>query len=175
MDKKQVILLSLRYLFLVLIGLNSLYVFYLIFTPLTFYPSLWIAKWLFDGVAFPGNIIFAHGHYARIIPACVAGAAYYLLTILNFTTPMSVSKRVKSMSYIIIAFLVLNVLRIVLFINLLGEDFKYFDLSHELTWYFGSTILIIIIWFTNIIFFKISAIPIYSDLKNIFSDTKNKR
>ncbi|MCH7568207.1 MAG: pacearchaeosortase [Nanoarchaeota archaeon] len=172
MNKKGVFFLSLRYLILIILGVPNLYIFYLIFTPLTTYPVFWILNFLYDAVLFPGNVIFFKGYYASIIPACVAGAAYYLLLILNLTTPMKIKIRVKSLVFLFVTFLLLNILRIIIFALLLFKGYQYFDLTHAATWYFGSTILVILIWFSNVLIFRIKTIPIYTDIRNIMKDLK---
>ena len=175
MKRNEVFTLGARYIILILLGLFNLKLFYLIFTPLTIYPVFWLLS-IFYGNAnlFPANLIFFGGSYAQIIPACVAGAAYYLLLILNLTTPMSITKRVKSISFIFLIFLVLNIARILIFAGLLVAGYQYFDLTHKLTWYFGSTIMVVLIWFVNVWLFKINNIPIYTDIRNIFEDVSRR-
>ena len=162
-----------RYILLVLLALGNLYVFYLIFTPLTIYPSLWVLK-LFYNTSIQGNILTVNNIQISLIQACIAGAAYYLLCILNLTTPMSLKTRIKRLCFLLFSFLILNILRIAVFTILFINNYKYFDITHELFWYFGSTILVLIIWFVNIRLFKIKEIPIYSDFKDIIKLLRKK-
>jgi len=175
MEAKEVFNLLLRYVILIALGIPNLYLFYLIFTPATVYPTFWILNYLYDAVLFPGNTIFFKGYYASIIPACVAGSAYYLLLILNLTTPMKIKKRVASILFLFTSFLLLNLLRITIFASLITKGYEYFDFAHTATWYFGSTAMIIIIWFANVLIFRIYSIPIYTDLKNITKDLRTER
>jgi len=122
----------------------------------------------------PGAVIFIKGFYATIIPACVAGAAYYFLLILNLTTPMGLKKRIGSILFLFSTFLFLNILRIIIFAAIISEDFQYFNQAHTFTWYFGSTLLVILIWFTNVKIFKIKDIPVYTDIKSIWKDVFRK-
>lgn len=165
-----------RYAILIVLGLFNLALFYIIFTPLTIYPVFFFISKIFSGSTIisisPTPAIAFKGYVARIIPACVAGSAYYLLLILNLTTPMQFSKRVKSIIFLLLSFLVINILRITLFAALVPAGFQYFDATHELTWYFGSTIMIAAIWFINSFIFKIQGVPVYSDIKSIYSDIK---
>ncbi len=162
-----------RYLILLVLGFFNLKFFYFIFSPLTVHPVFWIVSLFNDNARLlAGNLIFFEGLYAEIIPACVAGAAYYLLLILNLTTPMNINKRIKSILFLVFVFLFLNIARILFFMGFLAAGYQYFDLAHSITWYFGSTLLVIIIWFVNIWLFKIRAIPIYTDVKRIFSDVE---
>lgn len=175
MDKKDVIDLLIRYLVLLLLGL-SLSLFYFVFTPLTVWPVYRYLSLLNSGTRlFEGSVIFFKGEYIEIIGACVAGATYYLLMILNFGTPMDVLKRIKSISFLVGSFLLLNIIRIVFFSLLLAGGFGFFDLAHKLTWYFGSTILVVVIWFVNVWLFDIREIPIYSDVLKLFGDVFGNR
>ena len=172
MNKKEVSNLLTRYLVLILLAIPNPFLFSYLFTPLTVYPVYFILKIFYNAVLLEGNVIFFKGYYANIIPACIAGAAYYLLLIFNLTTPMKASKRIKSISYLFISFLFINIIRIILFASLFSIGYKYFSLTHTLTWYMGSTFLVLLIWFSNILIFIIREIPIYSDMKKLFKDTK---
>jgi len=162
-----------RYIILVLLALGNLYLFYQIFTPLTIYPSLWVLK-LFYNAYIQGNILTANNIQISLIQACIAGAAYYLLCILNLTTPIPLKTRIKSLCFLLFSFLILNILRIVVFTTLFINNYRYFNFTHELFWYFGSTILVLFIWFVNTMFFKIKEIPIYSDFKDIIKLLREK-
>ena len=175
MDKKNMYYLLLRYIILVILGIPNLFLFYAIFTPLTIKPTFAFFS-VVDPTAYivegTNNVIFFKGYFATIIPACIAGAAYYLLLILNLATPMNIKKRIESTVFLMVTFLILNLFRIFIFASLLAEGYKYFDITHAATWYFGSTILVVLIWFSNVLIFKIKDIPVYSDLKQIYLDIK---
>ena len=172
MKHKEAFYLILRYLILIILPLGNLFIFYYIFTPLTIYPVLKVFNYLYEAVLLEGNIIFFKGYYAEIISACVAGSAYYLLLILNLTTPINLKTRIKSIIFLMLSFYILNILRIIIFGVLLFKGYEYFDLTHKLTWYFGSTLLVILIWFVNIYLFKIKEIPVVSDAKRVINDIK---
>ena len=175
MDKsKTLIYLFLRYLFLIIIALPGFAIFYFIFSPLTIYPSYWILS-LFYQVSLQGNSFIIDNYSINIIEACVAGGAYYLLLILNLSTPMKVNVRVKSLLFLLSTFLLFNISRLVIFSSLALEGFSYFDIAHKYTWYFGSTIFVALLWFLNVYIFKISEIPIFSDFKMIYSQIKLDR
>lgn len=160
-----------RYFLLIGLGLGNLIIFYVIFTPLTVYPVSWIAQLIdSNSVLLQGNTIFFLGEYAQIVDACVAGAAYYLLLILNLSTPMKLKKRLKSLGFLLLVFLGLNIARIDIFLVLLGRGFEYFDYTHRFVWYFGSTIMVVILWFINVWTFRIKEIPVYTDVKKIIED-----
>jgi len=178
MEKKGALFLLFRYLILILIGVPNLFLFYFIFTPLTVQPTFFVLS-LIDPTSYivenTNNVIFFKSYFASIIPACVAGAAYYLLLILNLTTPMSIKKRIGSIFFLFGAFLFLNLIRITLFALLLTKGYQYFDLTHTATWYFGSTAMVVLIWFANVLVFRIKDIPIYTDFKTLLKDTKKTK
>ncbi len=189
--------LTFRYILLLLLGLGNLFIFYLIFTPLTVYFVFWLIGLsgdasllqgtytntcaLFEGtflenMACMNTTIFFKEFFASIIPACVAGAAYYLLLILNLSTPMPLNKRIKSIIFLLGMFLILNVARIFAFASLFAtKNYEIFDIAHEASWYFGSTVLVIILWFSNVLIFKVNEIPIYSDIKSLIKNIKSKK
>lgn len=163
--------LIVRYFILLIIGLTNLSIIYWVFTPLTVYGSYFILSKLTEASLISSTVIFTNGYYAKIIPACVGGAAYYLLLILNLTTPMKVKQRVYTLIFSLISFLLLNIIRITLFALLVPKGYHYFDLAHELTWYVGSTVFVVIIWFSSTFGFHIKEMPIYSDLKSLYNQS----
>ena len=134
--EKSLFSITLRYFLLLILGLGNLFIFYLIFTPLTVYPVFWLIGssnqatllqgtytsvcellegTFLESLACMNTTIFFKDYFASIIPACIAGSAYYLLLILNLSTPMGLKTRIKSLSFILILFLILNIARIFLF------------------------------------------------------------
>ena len=166
MNSKDLINLSIRYFFIIFLGLFGISAIYSFFTPLTVYPSFKILS-LFYPLSLDGNsFVFGHA-IINIIPACIAGAAYYLLFILNFASPMPPKQRLTSLLFILSLFLALNIIRLAVFTSLFLNGFAYFDLAHKFAWYAGSTILVVAIWFANVWLFNIKAIPACTDLKNL--------
>jgi exosortase/archaeosortase family protein len=184
MNNKKLYLLFARYISLLILATANLFIFYYVFQPLTFQAVLLFLKSFYaeNLVRFSTQDTFflletmkGRFYTASIIPACVAGAAYYLLTILNLTTPMKISKRIWSFVFLFCAFFLVNTLRISYFIVLIIDDsFNFFDTAHVATWYFGSTIFVIILWFANVLIFRIKTIPVYTDLKRLFLAAKRK-
>lgn len=166
MNSRELINLAARYFFIIFIGLFGINAIYLFFTPLTIYPSFWILA-LFYPLSLEGNSFVFGSAIINIIPACIAGAAYYLLFILNFATPIPPKQRLASLLFLISSFLALNIIRLVVFTSLFLNGFAYFDLAHKFVWYAGSTILVVAIWFANVRLFNIKAIPAWTDLKNL--------
>lgn len=170
-EKKELTDIMLRYLLLLFIGIFGLSLIYFIFTPLTIYPIFYILK-LFFQVGLDGNIIIFPLHLIQIIEACIAGAAYYLLFILNISTPMKAKQRVYSLAYSISALLILNILRIVILSALFINNSLFFDFTHKIFWYGLSTIFVVGIWFSSVYLFKIKAIPFYTDIMAVKKSIK---
>jgi len=164
-----------RYLILILISLPNLYIFYLIFTPLTIYPSFYLIK-IFFNVSLTENLIFSNFSLLSIelIPSCIAGAAYYLLLILNLSTPnIKQKKRINLILLSFAAFLILNILRIFILGLFFFSGSELFDLTHKLFWYSVSTVFVVGIWFVQVKLFHIHEIPFYSDVKYLLKLAKS--
>jgi exosortase/archaeosortase len=174
MNYTQTIRTLLRYSLILLFSYSNLFLFYFIFTPLTIYPVGFILDSLVDNSFWfkDTTTIFVNDDYIQLIPACIAGAAYYLLVVLNLATPLSLIKRIKSLIFILSSFLILNIARILFFSFLFISGYKYFNITHLATWYIGSTLIIAIIWFLNVKLFKIEEIPFYTDIKEIIKEIK---
>jgi len=163
-----------RYLIALALAFPNLFIFYFTFTPLTIYSSYFLLN-IFFNTSLTGNLITITNTSIVIIPACIAGSAYYLLTILNLTTPMKLKTRIYSLLFSYFVFLLINILRIftvsVLFVYYPG----IFFLTHLLFWYVLSTLFVVGIWFLSVKIFKIKDIPAYTDLKTIAKEIKPKK
>lgn len=171
MKVSSILFIALRYLIALVLALFNLAIFYIIFTPLTLY-SVYFLLSLFFNVSLQGISITLQNTSILLVSACIAGSAYYLLTILNLTTPMPLKKRLLGLVFSLLAFLIINILRIFIFSILLVKSFSLFNLVHLIVWYALSTIIVIAIWLAEIRIFKISAIPVYSDIKKIIDSIK---
>lgn len=173
---KQFLSISIRYLILLLVAFPSFWLFYLIFTPLTIY-SVYFALNIFFDVFLTGNVIILNGQISiEIIPACIAGSAYYLLLILNLSIfKIKLSDRIKMISLSFLAFLIINILRIFILSTILLSNFKLFVITHLVFWYAMSTVFVVGIWFFEVKFFKIKEIPFYSDLKFLYKNSILKK
>jgi len=171
MDKlqKKVAWIISRYTLLLLMAFPNLYVFYLILTPLTIYPSYFLLKAFFN-IDLIRNVLIINGSTAiELSKACIAGAAYYLLLILNLSIQkVSIAKRLKMVLCSFLILLLLNILRIFLLTIMFLSGNNYFDITHKLFWYSLSTIFVVGIWFWEVNTFKIKEIPFYSDLKFLY-------
>lgn len=168
----NLVYLFLRYLLIVLLGLGNLFIFYKIFTPLTIYPVYFLLS-LFSSAMLLDKIIIFNGSVIQLIPACIAGAAYYLLVILILSTPnIKTSKRIIVILFSILSLLILNILRI-FFLALLTNS-VYFDSVHMIFWYALSTIFVVGIWMLAVKIFNIASVPVYSDLKYLLKLIRKK-
>ncbi len=174
---KNLLKIFVRYLIIVLIAIPNLFIFYFIFTPATIYPVFGLFKIFFKEVLLIGNTFqISNEFFIEIIPACIAGSAYYLLFILNFSIPkIKIKKRIKMLLFSFAFLLILNILRIIilsLIFVYFPETSNLFDISHKLFWYFGTTIFVVLIWFIEVKTFKIKEIPVYSDIKFLYREIK---
>lgn len=160
-----------RYLILVAVAIPNLFLFYAIFTPLTVYPAYFLSKLFFYATLIGNNIILINNSVPiELIKSCIAGAAYYLLLILNLSIPnIKLKKRLIMIGISFLTLLILNIIRIVSLAGVYISDNAIFDVTHEVFWYALSTVFVIGIWFAEVKVFHIKDIPVYSDIKFLFS------
>jgi len=166
--------LIIRYLLLVIVAIPNLYIFYLIFTPLTIYPINFLLKIFFNATS-NYNINLINNFSIEIINACIAGSAYYLLLILNLSIPkINIKKRLKMIGFAFLTLLILNISRIFLLVSITLYNPSLFDITHKLFWYAISIFFVVGIWFAEVKIFKIKQIPFYSDINFLYKDmTRN--
>ncbi len=170
-EKKFYSSLILRYATLVLVAIPNLYIFYFVFTPLTTYPVNFILNLFVPTYLSPGEILM-ESVLIQLIPACIAGSAYYLLLVLNLTTPQ-IKKRGSAILFSFSSLLILNILRIVALSFLFYFNSDWFNFTHKISWYFLSVFFVMLIWFFEVKIFKIKSVPFFSDLKNLIKNIKN--
>lgn len=168
-DIKNIVL---RYLVLIFIGIFSTQIFHFIFFQLTFYPVYFLFQ-IFFNVSLSSNTLWVNAIPIEIVSACVAGSAYFLLLILNLSTPeIKLKKRIMMILFSFFTFLIINILRIFFLSFLLISKNSLFDITHKVFWYIGSTILVAGIWFLSVKIFGVKEIPFYSDIKNLYHSGK---
>lgn len=168
-DEKYLFDLFVRYSILIIIALFSFNIFYIIFRPLTVYPVTWILDIFLETNLVSSTILILENIAIEFIPACIAGAAYYLLLMLNLSTPkIELKKRIKFVLLSFGVFLVVNIIRIIILATIALYKSSFFDATHAVFWYSLSTIFVIAIWFYGVKHFKVKAIPFYSDLKFLY-------
>lgn len=169
-NKNKFFSIFLRYAILILIAIPNLWIFYFVFTPLTVYPVFFLIKIIFDAFLMNNIIVVNNEIPIEIIKACIAGSAYYLLLILNLSTPnINLKKRINIIFISFALLLIINVLRIFALSVIFLEGFSWFILTHKFFWYFMSTVFVAGIWFAEVKYFKIKKYPLYSDLKFIYN------
>lgn len=173
-ENTKILLIFIRYITILLLALGNLFLFYLIFTPLTVYSSHFLLS-LFYPSSVSGNTILLPSVNIILIDACIAGSAYYLLLLLNFSLPMKPKTRFFSVLFSFALFFLVNVLRIVAFSILLINNFRYFDITHLFFWYFISGIIVFLVWILTTKTFKIKNIPFYTDISFIYNQVRNKK
>ncbi len=163
-----------RYFLIILVALPNLFLFYFIFTPLTIYPLLFLFNLFFENVLLLNNTFYFTGNYfIEIIGACVAGSAYYLLFILNVSVPkINFKKRLKMILFSFTFLLILNIIRIFILGSMYLSDSIYFDITHKIFWYLGTTLFVVLIWFLEVKIFKIKEVPFYSDVRFLIKKFK---
>jgi len=172
-QNKQLIFMLLRYFLLLFLAFILLLspLFYDVFLKLTIYPVNFFLNFCYTS-AVSGDTIFVEGIQITLIPACIAVSAYFLLLILNLTTPIKIKTRIKLLLLSFVMLLLVNIIRILILSILLIDNSAYFDIVHKFFWYFMSTIFVLIIWFSLIAIFKIRQIPVYSDFKALIKSIK---
>lgn len=75
-------------------------------------------------------------------------------------------------AFAFVSFLIVNIVRIVILASIFVLRPDLFDISHKLSWYVGSIILVVGIWFIEVKKFKIKGIPFYSDIKDMSKNIK---
>jgi hypothetical protein len=172
--------LIIRYSLIIIAGLGNLYIFYLVFKPVTINLVAFIVNLFTMATMIGADMIYINGLYFEFVNACIGGSAYYLLFILGMSSrgvPF-----VKRMNVIVFSFFLLflfNIFRVLLMILVAHE--VYFNVLHWVFWYFLATLFVFLDWIFVSRYFKITSIPVYSDFiflaHSIFgvSTSKTKR
>ncbi len=163
-----------RYLLLLGVLLIGVGFSYFLFAKPTLYSSYFLFKLFYSEVFLSGTDIFIGEKIISIVGSCVAGSAYLLLVMLNLSVPnIKLRKRLSILISSFLIFFILNVLRIFYLGVLYLNGSAGFDVAHKALWYFGSTLIIVLIWFLEVMMFKIKGIPFYTDLKKMHGFIKN--
>jgi exosortase/archaeosortase family protein len=167
-DRRKLWDIFYRYSVLLIFSIFSLTIFYFIFRPLTIFPTYFLFE-IFYNVDLIDNFILYFGvnlPSLEIIGACIAGSAYLLLLILNFSTSgIKLKKRLLLLVLAFLIFLIINILRIFFVGMLFLNGTVWADFAHKFFWYFGSIFVVVLIWFAEVKLFDIKEIPFYSDFK----------
>ncbi|MFH1358734.1 MAG: pacearchaeosortase [archaeon] len=174
--KRELWNIIIRYLVLVLVAIPGFGYIYFLLSPLTVYPVAFLLNFIY-AIQISGNTILLNKiALIEIIGACVAGSAYYFLLILNLAVPkVGWKKRLYMLLFAFGIFLIINILRIFILSIVYMSGSAFFDITHKIFWYLGSTLFILIIWFIEVKIFKIKQIPFYSDLKTLYERSLFKK
>jgi len=174
-ENKLFLDIFIRYLLLIIIGIFSFRIFYLFFSSLTIYPVFFLLRIFFDS-SLLYNVIFVNNTTIELIGPCIAGSAYYLLLILNLSMPnIKLKKRINLLLFSFASLLIVNILRIFFLSVLLIYGVSFFDITHKLFWYIGSSVFVVGIWFLGIKLFKVKEVPFYSDIKFLLKSGKKTK
>jgi len=171
---KKLISIFFRYLIILLVSLGNLKIFYLILTPATVSSLKFFLLIFGNEVVTISNKIITSNFVIELIPACVAGSAFFLLTILIFSTANIKTKvRINVLLISLASLFILNLIRILVLVNIYGSI--YFESVHWIFWNVLSTLLVVAIWLTLIKIYKIKSIPVYTDVRYLFSLIKKHK
>ena len=172
-QSKRILGLFARYISVLILGAGNLYLLYKILTPLTVRATS-ILLAIFSPTTVADNLIRFNGLMIDIVPACVAGAAFFLLLFLILSTAeIKPRKRTSVIILSLVTFFILNILRIVILAKLARTS--YFGVVHWASWHIISTLFVVGIWFAIVKIYKIKSIPVYSDLMYLQSLFKPKK
>lgn len=159
--------LIIRYAILIAVAIPNFWIFYTLFTPLTIYPADFFLGLVYSTTSLNGNLITISDCFPiEIVGACIGASAYYLLLVLNLSTPgIPMRKRTKVLLTSFFAFWILNLARIVFLSVLFASGSPLVETLHKIFWYVFSIFLVVGIWFAEVKIFKIKEIPFYSDIK----------
>ena len=152
----------LRYMLLFLFVLTNIFSFLL---PQPTIKASFYTIQLFTQATLTNSTITFQSHSIEIIPACIALSAYYLLLILNLSTPMPIKKRAYSLILTFALLFFVNLFRIAIFSFIFVSSQALFTTFHFITWILLSSIIVFLVWYTGIKVLDIREIPVYSDLK----------
>ena len=166
-QSKKILGLFARYLSILLIGIGNLYIIYKILTPLTIHVLNAILS-IFTNTVLLNNMIKLNEVIIEIVPACVAGSAFYLLFLLVMSTADIKPKiRIRAFMISFAMLFALNTLRILILIPMANA--AYFETVHWIFWHLVSTIFVIGVWLGTVKIYKIKKIPVYSDIRYMIS------
>ena len=172
--KKEILSILFRYILIILADLGNLYIFYKLLTPLTIQAIRFILSIKGEEVIVKGTSIATNSTaIVFLVPACVAGAAFYLLFILVFSTPkIKPVKKIAILAYSFVLLFLFNITRIIFLFSIIGQP--NFEIIHWIFWNLVSTIFVVGIWLSAVYIFKIKETPVYSDFNYMINFVKSK-
>ena len=159
-NNKEMYKLIIRYLLIILIGLNTNIFYFLFKNP----ANLIVCNILnlFYPASIQGSIIVFKNISIDLIPPCFAPSAFFLLFILIFSTRnINFIRRIMLFILSSLTLFIINIIRIVYLVLIF--DSPYFNSAHFILWNILSVLFVVLLWFFYAGLFKIKEIPIYSD------------
>ena len=170
--EKRVQSIGIRYALLLSIAIFNIPIFTFIFTTPTVFLTYKLLS-LFHIPQLQQATIIVDFVSLTFIEACIAGSAYFLLTILHLSVPW---KSIKMLTLSLLSsyfiFFIINILRIFLLAELFIAHSPYFALIHKILWYGVSTLVVIAIWFFQVYHCRINSMPFLTDIKEFLALTK---
>jgi len=164
LSRNRVLGIVFRYLLSLILSLDSLFIFYFVLTPLTVYFSYFLLS-IFYQVMMQGSALLINDSVILLNEACIAGSAYFLLALLNLTTPgIKTVQRMRIFLFGASILFAFNLLRILVFSALFVNGFALFDLLHLFVWNVLSVLVVVMIWLISVNRFRLKGIPVISDL-----------
>lgn len=146
--------------------LIPLELFYIILTPLTVYGSYLLILPLNPHLN--NSQFVVHSQAYNIVKPCVAGFAYYFFFLLTMLTK-EIKPRIKLIIFGFFLIFLMNIIRIALLIYI-GTYYgpEAYESLHIFFWKFVSGIYVAFVWIILVKYFKITSIPVYDDLKELY-------
>jgi hypothetical protein len=163
-----------RYILLITLGLGNLSFWYFWLTPLTVQTLATLLRWTGQEVSTALIFIQLPNSTIALVPACIAGSAFYLMTILVLATPFSsIRKQILVLITLLASLFALNLIRLFFLVSII--DKPLFGPLHWFLWNILSIILVVLLWMGATRGFHINEIPGYSDAKTAAAFLKNPR
>jgi exosortase/archaeosortase family protein len=125
----------------------------------------------FFNVSVSGNYIYVNGVVAEVAQSCLAIIPFFLLFVLLFSTAdIKPAKRIFAMTISFAVLFVLNIARMSFLVFIIHKP--YFDTAHLVLQHFFLMIAVAAIWIGITFIIKIKTIPVYSDMKYLYSLTR---
>ncbi|MAF51156.1 MAG: hypothetical protein CMH64_03620 [Nanoarchaeota archaeon] len=120
-----------------------------------------------------GDFLSFNETYIKLIPACAAASAYFLLLFLTvFTKDIKLKTGLKIFFLGSLIIFITNLLRIILLVIVLDKfSYNLFNTLHLFFWSIIASALVAIIWIFLTKLYRIRSIPVYSDLKYLIKKT----
>ena len=135
--------------------------------PLTLNTSYFLLKFLNYKIFLFTPYLITLNNYIRFSPACAAISAYFLLLLLIiFTKDIKLLIRIKIFFLGSLIIFLVNLIRILTLVFILEKfGFNTFQQVHDIFWILFGSILVAFTWIYLTKHYKITSIPLYSDLK----------